>query len=64
VWCGGVVHRNLKDNLSDLKAQVAANTQGVALMHELIAEYGIEVRVMAVMIVVQWLVGRSVGEAV
>lgn len=37
-------HRNLQDNLSDLRAQVAANTQGAALMHELIREYTIEVR--------------------
>lgn len=36
--------RNLQDNLSDLRAQVAANTQGAALMHELIREYTIEVR--------------------
>ena len=35
--------RNLKDNLSDLRAQVAANTQGTSLMHGLIKEYGIEV---------------------
>ena len=35
--------RNLQDNLSDLRAQVAANTQGASLMHSLIAEYGIEV---------------------
>ena len=34
--------RNLRDNLSDLKAQVAANTRGVALMSELIDEYGLE----------------------
>jgi len=30
--------RNLSDNLSDLKAQVAANTRGIQLVHELIAE--------------------------
>ena len=35
--------RNLGDNLSDLRAQVAANTRGAALMHELVAEYGLEV---------------------
>ncbi|KAM3577612.1 hypothetical protein VYU27_000488 [Nannochloropsis oceanica] len=35
--------RNLQDNLSDLHAQVAANTQGASLMHSLVAEYGIEV---------------------
>lgn len=35
--------RNLGDNLSDLRAQVAANTRGAALMHELVAEYGLDV---------------------
>lgn len=35
--------RNLQDNLSDLKAQVAANTKGIALVKELIAEYGLDV---------------------
>ena len=35
--------RNLKDNLSDLRAQVAANTQGTFLMHELMEEYSLEV---------------------
>lgn len=28
--------RNLQDNISDLKAQVAANTKGANLMHELV----------------------------
>jgi 5-oxoprolinase (ATP-hydrolysing) len=35
--------RNLRDNLSDLKAQVAANQRGVLLMHDLIAEYSLHV---------------------
>jgi 5-oxoprolinase (ATP-hydrolysing) len=35
--------RNLKDNLSDLKAQVAANQKGIVLVEELIAHYGLEV---------------------
>lgn len=35
---GCVGTRNLSDNLSDLKAQVAANTRGIQLVHELIAE--------------------------
>ncbi|ETV88609.1 hypothetical protein H257_00159 [Aphanomyces astaci] len=35
--------RNLRDNLSDLKAQVAANQRGVLLMHDLIAEYSLQV---------------------
>lgn len=34
--------RNLKDNLSDLRAQVAANTMGIRLVNELIAEYGLD----------------------
>ncbi len=33
--------RNLSDNLSDLKAQVAANYRGISLVEELIAEYGL-----------------------
>uniref|UniRef100_A0A0B6ZGC5 5-oxoprolinase n=2 Tax=Arion vulgaris TaxID=1028688 RepID=A0A0B6ZGC5_9EUPU len=35
--------RNLHDNLSDLKAQVAANQRGIKLITELIHEYGLEV---------------------
>ncbi|KAF0711776.1 Aste57867_5034 [Aphanomyces stellatus] len=35
--------RNLRDNLSDLKAQVAANQRGVLLMQDLIAEYSLRV---------------------
>ncbi|EFN55823.1 hypothetical protein CHLNCDRAFT_145342 [Chlorella variabilis] len=35
--------RNLQDNLSDLKAQVAANTKGIALVADLIGEYGLAV---------------------
>ncbi|RLN20764.1 hypothetical protein BBJ28_00012718 [Nothophytophthora sp. Chile5] len=35
--------RNLRDNLSDLRAQVAANRRGVVLMHELCAEYSLPV---------------------
>ncbi|CAM9888842.1 unnamed protein product, partial [Phaeothamnion confervicola] len=35
--------RNLSDNLSDLRAQVAANNRGVQLMLGLIAEYGLDV---------------------
>ena len=31
--------RNLRDNLSDLRAQVAANTMGIRLVKELIGEY-------------------------
>lgn len=35
--------RNLHDNLSDLKAQVAANQKGIRLINELIDEYGLDV---------------------
>jgi 5-oxoprolinase (ATP-hydrolysing) len=35
--------RNLSDNLSDLKAQVAANQKGILLMGDLIAQYSLEV---------------------
>jgi 5-oxoprolinase (ATP-hydrolysing) len=35
--------RKISDNLSDLKAQVAANTKGAFLMDELISEYGLGV---------------------
>lgn len=34
--------RNLQDNLSDLKAQVAANTKGIVLVKGLIQEYSLE----------------------
>ncbi|KAJ3217826.1 hypothetical protein HDU67_007243 [Dinochytrium kinnereticum] len=39
--CSGT--RCLRDNLSDLKAQVAANQRGIVLVHDLIKEYGLEV---------------------
>jgi 5-oxoprolinase (ATP-hydrolysing) len=39
--CAGT--RNLSDNISDLKAQVAANTRGITLVRELIGEYGLPV---------------------
>jgi len=35
--------RNLHDNLSDLKAQVAANQKGIRLITDLIDEYGLDV---------------------
>ena len=35
--------RNLHDNLSDLRAQVAANQKGITLIRELIDEYGLDV---------------------
>ena len=37
VDCSGT--RNLRDNISDLKAQVAANQKGITLMNDLIREY-------------------------
>lgn len=37
--CSGT--RCLSDNLSDLKAQIAANTRGIQLIQNLIAEYGL-----------------------
>jgi len=39
--CSG--SRNVRDNISDLKAQAAANRKGIALVRELIEEYGLEV---------------------
>lgn len=39
--CSGT--RNLHDNLSDLRAQVAANQKGIQLVGELIGQYGLEV---------------------
>ncbi|KAF5200561.1 5-oxoprolinase [Thalictrum thalictroides] len=35
--------RRLQDNLSDLRAQVAANQRGISLIRELIEQYGLEV---------------------
>lgn len=35
--------RSISDNISDLKAQVAANQKGANLMHELVNEYSLEV---------------------
>ncbi|XP_063155873.1 5-oxoprolinase isoform X1 [Candoia aspera] len=35
--------RSLQDNLSDLRAQVAANQRGIHLVSELIGQYGLEV---------------------
>ncbi|KAI9932480.1 hypothetical protein ASPWEDRAFT_55596 [Aspergillus wentii DTO 134E9] len=38
--CSGA--RCLSDNISDLKAQIAANTRGISLIQALFAEYGVE----------------------
>jgi 5-oxoprolinase (ATP-hydrolysing) len=35
--------RNLRDNLSDLRAQVAANNSGIRLLHDLVHENGLHV---------------------
>lgn len=40
---GATGTRNLADNLSDLKAQVAANQKGIQLVSELIDTYGLKV---------------------
>ena len=53
--------RNLCDNLSDLRAQVAANNRGAQLMAELVAEYGLEV-VQAYMVHIQDCAERSVRD--
>ena len=34
--------RNISDNMSDLKAQIAANARGIALIQNLIEEYGLK----------------------
>uniref|UniRef100_A0A674GAY9 5-oxoprolinase, ATP-hydrolysing n=1 Tax=Taeniopygia guttata TaxID=59729 RepID=A0A674GAY9_TAEGU len=39
--CSGT--RNLRDNLADLRAQVAANQKGIGLVRELIEQHGLEV---------------------
>ncbi|CAI4222110.1 unnamed protein product [Auanema sp. JU1783] len=39
--CSGT--RNLPDNISDLKAQIAANNKGIKLVCDLISEYGLDV---------------------
>lgn len=54
--CSGT--RNLHDNLSDLRAQVAANQKGIQLVGELIGQYGLDV-VQAYMGHIQ--VGRGAG---
>ena len=40
---GNVGTRNLRDNLSDLRAQVAANNSGIRLLTELVHEYSLRV---------------------
>jgi len=35
--------RRVEDNVSDLRAQVAANQRGILLIGELVAEYGLDV---------------------
>lgn len=40
---GSAGTRNLADNLSDLRAQIAANQKGILLVRELIETYGLDV---------------------
>ena len=35
--------RNTKDVMSDLKAQIAANRQGIRLLHDLVNEFSLQV---------------------
>ncbi|KAI1484920.1 Hydantoinase B/oxoprolinase-domain-containing protein [Biscogniauxia mediterranea] len=42
-WPGCQGTRCLRDNISDIKAQAAANHRGSQLIHSLIADYGLEV---------------------
>lgn len=53
--------RNLSDNLSDLRAQVAANNRGTQLMAELVGEYSLKV-VQAYMVHIQNCAERSVRD--
>ncbi|KAL3118966.1 hypothetical protein niasHT_003749 [Heterodera trifolii] len=39
--CSGT--RNLRDNLADLNAQIAANQKGIGLLHELVREYSLPI---------------------
>ena len=57
--CSGT--RCLKDNISDLKAQVAANHRGIQLVHGLIKEYGIR-KVQAYMNFIQENAHHAVAE--
>ena len=51
--------RNLSDNISDLKAQIAANNKGIRLVNELISHYGLKV-VHAYMNYIQQTAAKSV----
>ncbi|GAV65993.1 Hydantoinase_A domain-containing protein/Hydantoinase_B domain-containing protein/Hydant_A_N domain-containing protein [Cephalotus follicularis] len=53
--------RRLQDNLSDLRAQVAANQRGIALIKELIEQYGLDT-VQAYMTFVQFNAEEAVRE--
>lgn len=57
--CSGT--RCLRDNISDLKAQVAANHKGITLVKALIQEYGLDV-VQAYMIHIRYNAELSVRE--
>jgi len=58
---GVVGTRNLEDNISDLRAQVAANNCGISLVKELIQEYTLEV-VQAYMVFIQKNAEQAVKE--
>lgn len=51
--------RRLADNLSDLKAQVAANQKGIDLINEMVEQYGLEV-VQAYMVHIQQAAEKAV----
>ncbi|XP_054805788.1 5-oxoprolinase 1-like [Prosopis cineraria] len=53
--------RRIQDNLSDLRAQVAANQRGISLVQELIEQYGLEI-VQAYMTYVQMNAEEAVRE--
>jgi 5-oxoprolinase (ATP-hydrolysing) len=53
--------RNLRDNISDLKAQVAANNKGIDLIMELVEKYGLE-KIQAYMKFIQETAEDSVKE--
>ena len=40
---GSSASRNIRDNIADLKAQIAANNKGIGLIKDLINEYSLEV---------------------
>ncbi|CAG9316615.1 unnamed protein product [Blepharisma stoltei] len=53
--------RGLEDNVSDLKAQIAANNKGISLLNDLIEEYSLPV-VQAYMLYIQQAASQSVKD--